>query len=567
MPLVTPGGNPKVVLDSYLDNSEFDKNVAALHSRLDSMSTRLKAQNDLIDSSYKKSTMSITDFRSAYQVALDVARVGQQVWEETGQKFVDNAIKAGDMARAIGTTTEEASRIKEVADDVGISVDKLTASFRIAQKDGFTPTIAGLAKMSDEYLALAPGIERAQYLQDRFGKGGEEMGKLLDKGSKAIRDNAAAIDENMVVTEEAYKQAREFQVAQDSLKDSWDALTYQAAPPLVKALTGVINHYRDITTSLKENGYWYTLTHQLALDDIADKREQSDASIVLAESSIETAGAFETEAEAAKRVADEAKAAEQAIRDMTKANQEHLDMIGDMTGDFDSHVEKLHEIRDANAELQDEKKLLISQGYTEESEVIQDINGKIDENVKKYQEATDEFELNGRRRILSMLEQQLAIDGLDARETDYLLSKGLEWGVYSETAVLEAQRAMDEVALLSAEISRVPTAIPVVFTITTVGAPPNLSESSYSAPVGTHRRSNAEGGSYMIPQSYGNEGFMMSGGDTASGGEQLKIIPKGQSGGGIVVNIMLDSATPDPERVAYNLGPAVKRVLRAEGIL
>jgi len=32
--------------------------------------------------------------------------------------------------------------------------------------------------------------------------------------------------------------------------------------------------------------------------------------------------------------------------------------------------------------------------------------------------------------------------------------------------------------------------------------------------------------------------------------------------GGTIINIMLDSATPDPERVAYNLKPAVERVVR-----
>jgi hypothetical protein len=77
---------------------------------------------------------------------------------------------------------------------------------------------------------------------------------------------------------------------------------------------------------------------------------------------------------------------------------------------------------------------------------------------------------------------------------------------------------------------------------------------------------HAGGGSFQIPMAYGNEGFSMGGGDTASGGEQLKIIPKGQSAGGVTVNIMLDSATPDPEKVAYNLAPYIKRVLRQEGI-
>ncbi|WP_206687840.1 hypothetical protein, partial [Streptococcus pseudopneumoniae] len=38
---------------------------------------------------------------------------------------------------------------------------------------------------------------------------------------------------------------------------------------------------------------------------------------------------------------------------------------------------------------------------------------------------------------------------------------------------------------------------------------------------------HAAGGSFLIPQSYGNEGFRMGNGDTASAGETVTITPKG----------------------------------------
>ena len=40
-------------------------------------------------------------------------------------------------------------------------------------------------------------------------------------------------------------------------------------------------------------------------------------------------------------------------------------------------------------------------------------------------------------------------------------------------------------------------------------------------------RAHASGGSFLIPQSYGNEGFRMGNGDTASGGETVTITPQG----------------------------------------
>jgi len=40
---------------------------------------------------------------------------------------------------------------------------------------------------------------------------------------------------------------------------------------------------------------------------------------------------------------------------------------------------------------------------------------------------------------------------------------------------------------------------------------------------------HASGGDFLIPMGYGNEGFAMGNGDTASGGETVSITPKGQS--------------------------------------
>ena len=79
----------------------------------------------------------------------------------------------------MGTTTEEASRLKEVADDVGVGMDSLGTSLKQASKDGFAPTIDGLAGMADEYNNLAPGVERTQFLLDRFGKSVEEIIQTL----------------------------------------------------------------------------------------------------------------------------------------------------------------------------------------------------------------------------------------------------------------------------------------------------------------------------------------------------------------------------------------------------
>src|SRR3990172_64493 len=181
--------------------AEFSKNARI---QADSYLAVERQKNEAL----RKTTMSWTDFRSMYMTVLDVVRVGQAIWDETGKKYVENAVLVGNMARALGTTTEEASRLKEVADDVGIGMDSLRSAMTLALKDGFEPNIDGLARMSDEYLKLEVGTERMQFLIDRFGslhgKSAEEMGKLLEKGGDSIRNMSAAIEDGLIVTEKAY---------------------------------------------------------------------------------------------------------------------------------------------------------------------------------------------------------------------------------------------------------------------------------------------------------------------------------------------------------------------------
>lgn len=409
----------------------------------------------------KKNSFSWTEFRSAYSTVLDVVRVGQSVWNETGNKFIENAVAAGDMARSLGTTTEEASRLKEIGDDVGISITDLTTAFKLAQKDGVSPTIDGLAELSDEYLALQPGVERTQFLLDKFGRSGEDMGKLLEKGSASIREMSAAIDESLIVTQEGYEKARQYQISVDALSDSWDAFTYDVAPPLIDAMTKAVNMQRDLGEAQKaatESGKnWWLLTkdqQQAFLDLAASEREQADAALLAKETSEGAGNAFETEAEKTKRLNDEMKAVEEAIKAVSQANQDYINLVEDMQKGMDDYEQK-------HAAIQEQ----LNSG-----------NITLDEAQAKWATLAEQQEEASRRMILSMLEQQLAIGGLNEAETNYLLNKGLEWGVYSQSAVEAAQAAQDEVRKLTDDFNAIPTEKTMTITVSTVNVgytPPN----------------------------------------------------------------------------------------------
>jgi hypothetical protein len=67
----------------------------------------------------------------------------------------------------------------------------------------------------------------------------------------------------------------------------------------------------------------------------------------------------------------------------------------------------------------------------------------------------------------------------------------------------------------------------------------------YSMNTQLHGNNHASGGSFLIPSSYGNEGFKLGNGDTASAGERITITKngEGQQQGGMVIDYNLFART------------------------
>lgn len=142
-----------------------------------------------------------------------------------------------DLARLTGKSTEESSRLIQVADDLQVSYQSLTTSLKIASKQGIDTSIEGLMKLSEEYNALTPGVERAQFALQKFGRSGEDMMKILEAGPETIRNMSDAIAENLVLTSEQTQNARDYQIAMDNLEDTMAGLQVTLGNALIPAFT------------------------------------------------------------------------------------------------------------------------------------------------------------------------------------------------------------------------------------------------------------------------------------------------------------------------------------------
>lgn len=409
--------------------------------------------------SVKQSSISITDLRSAYMIAADAARIAGQVWQATGGEFVAYAEQVKNMSRSLGASAEETSRLIQVADDVRVSYDTLKIAMKEAQKDGIDPNIEGLAKLADEYVKLQSPTQKTQFLLDKFGKSGLEMGKLMEKGGDGIRALSAAIDDNMIMTEEGIKASDQYQHSLDELNDSWSAIKITIGSYLVGPATDLLNHYRDINTSLKENGYWYTLLHQFSLDDIEAKRQEADAAFEASQGNEELTGSLEDNSGAMKDNKEAVKAAEQALSDykdsleeISRANQEAESFIqsyADFSKNYaEEHAAAVEQVKEAEQGLAE-----ATQEYGAQSEQALSAAADVSDAQKGVQDLEASWHESTNKMIYDMTLAKVSVDGLTDAEFKATQDLAVQMGIRTQAQADEAKAAMDKATALAEGIA------------------------------------------------------------------------------------------------------------------
>src|SRR3990167_5611056 len=199
------------------------------------VNTELK---DNLPKAAKGSSLSLTDLKSGVDLATEAFRAVKGAAESVINPTVALAKQVRDLARDIGATPEEASRLIQAADDMNVSVGTLEAGLRAAIRKGIEPTIEGMGELSDQYLSIQDPIERTKFLMDTFGRSGAELGPLMEKGSAGIKllgDNAEAA--GLVMDQEAVTAARNYEIAVDNLDDAVLGLKISLAEVAVPAVT------------------------------------------------------------------------------------------------------------------------------------------------------------------------------------------------------------------------------------------------------------------------------------------------------------------------------------------
>ena len=201
----------------------------------------------------KQTSLRFTELASVVGLAKQAFQAAKKVVEETVGEFTTYAKTVEDMARVTGSSAEEVSRLIQVSDDLQISTASLEQAMAGAVRKGIDPSVDSIASLADEYLALAPGLERSQFLVEKFGRSGLEMAKLMEQGGDKIRDMGAAVDDSLIITDEAIAANQEYYAAMDDLNDIIQGVKLEIAQGLIPVLSEVAKLMEEIKKKGEEN--------------------------------------------------------------------------------------------------------------------------------------------------------------------------------------------------------------------------------------------------------------------------------------------------------------------------
>lgn len=202
-----------ITLKTIVDQALADLKKAS--GAVDEVGKTARDSGDGVD----KFSTAMLGLNQALEVFNKVLQAAQKVHDETVGVYLEYAEQVRDMARATGEGSESASRLIQMADDVGVSYDKLKTSLQMAARQGIDVGVESMKAMSEEYLTLAPGTERMQFLLTNFGRSGAEMGRLLELGAAGLEKLNEGVEDGLILSDVLLKQARRHEILVDTYND------------------------------------------------------------------------------------------------------------------------------------------------------------------------------------------------------------------------------------------------------------------------------------------------------------------------------------------------------------
>ena len=180
-------------------------------------------------------------------------------------QFSQLGVEVGKFSTATGTTTEEASRLIEVAGDLGINADTLQGALNKLNKSvdpkvfadlgvaisttssGATDVNATFLNVVDRLNAIQDPAERARVGTQLLGKSWTGLAEMIAQGSKGLSASLASVSEAKVMSPEEVKKAQAFRDAMQNLKDIGEDLAVTVGEKLAPAFTKAAEEIKSLS--------------------------------------------------------------------------------------------------------------------------------------------------------------------------------------------------------------------------------------------------------------------------------------------------------------------------------
>ena len=220
--------------------------MSELQSRIEILITTIK--KGMGDKETKKTLKDlgagfkeVTGISLGWVGAIGIASAGLAKFEEVAQQSISDVVGLANstehLQRITGDNAETMSRFIQVADDARIEIGDLESALQMAANKGIAVNTNALMAMSDEYMKLAPGVERNTYVSERFGKQSKEITKLLEMGSAEIKARMLTTSDSITVDNRAVAASKEYQESLDALNDSALGLRMNIGKQLIPVLS------------------------------------------------------------------------------------------------------------------------------------------------------------------------------------------------------------------------------------------------------------------------------------------------------------------------------------------
>jgi hypothetical protein len=256
---------------------------------------------------------------AAMGITATIAGTTIGVIKESYDAYAKLSESVRDLALVSGTSAEESSRFIQVLDDFQLSAQDATSAARFLAKNGLSPTIETLAKLSDEFRAIKDPAEAMVFVQENLGRGGAKWVNVLNQGSAALIANSKAIEGNLILNDQQIKMYEVGRLAIDRYVDKLEGFKVSLGSSVGNVLAFVdaairANEIMNESTVITGRGRVSTIEFSDALEmAIAEQLQAADASMQYTES---------------------LRAQEEELKNISQINKENLSAIMQITAAY-----------------------------------------------------------------------------------------------------------------------------------------------------------------------------------------------------------------------------------------